>query len=72
MMPKSDTIAAITKLNPTADPDFLAEFTNDELSEYLRRLANVRGASVSAEEVLDRAHPDITPAERAAARASVS
>ena len=69
MIPKSDTIAAIKKLNPTAEPDFLAEFTNDELSEYLQRLVNVRGISASAD-MLDRAHPDTPPAERAAVRAS--
>ena len=38
MMPKSDIIAAILNLNPTADPVFLAEFSNAQLDEYLRRL----------------------------------
>ncbi|RME41191.1 MAG: hypothetical protein D6788_01735 [Planctomycetota bacterium] len=37
-MPKSQTIEAIRKLNPTANPDFLARFPNDELSRYLDRL----------------------------------
>ena len=38
MIPKSDTIDAIRRLNPTAKPDFLAEFSNNELAEYLDRL----------------------------------
>lgn len=38
MSPKSDTIAAILKLNPTAEPEFLSEFPNIELDAYLRRL----------------------------------
>lgn len=40
MMPKSDTIDAIRKLNPSANPDFLAEFSKDQLGEYLDRLAS--------------------------------
>ncbi len=40
MMPKQETITAIRKLNRTADPGFLAEFSGDELSEYLDRLTN--------------------------------
>jgi len=38
MMPKSDTIDAIRRLNPTASPGFLAEFSNNDLGEYLDRL----------------------------------
>ena len=38
MMTKSDTIAAIIEFNATADPVFLAGFSNDELDEYLHRL----------------------------------
>jgi len=41
-MPKSDTIAAILRLNPTADPEFLVEFSNAELIDYLRRLEGLR------------------------------
>ncbi len=41
MMTKSDTIEAIQKLNPTASPDFLAGFPNDELERYLDRLSNM-------------------------------
>ncbi|MGB2988099.1 MAG: hypothetical protein WBE26_19705 [Phycisphaerae bacterium] len=43
MMPKSDTIDAIRNLNPTATPGFLAEFSNDDLSEYLDRLISDPG-----------------------------
>ena len=39
MMTKSDTIAAITKLNPTANPAFLAEFSAEDLVDYLQRLS---------------------------------
>lgn len=41
MMPKSDTIEAIVRLNPTANPAFLAEFGTGDLAEYLRRLESV-------------------------------
>lgn len=37
-MPKCDTIDAIRRLNPTATPEFLVEFSNDELAQYLDRL----------------------------------
>lgn len=37
-MAKSDTIEAIVSLNPTARPDFLAEFSNADLHDYLHRL----------------------------------
>ena len=38
MIPKSDTIAAILQINPTASPEFLTQFSNRELDEYLQRL----------------------------------
>ena len=38
MMTKSDTIEAIRRLNPTANPDFLAGFSSDDLYRYLDRL----------------------------------
>ena len=38
MTPKCDTIDAILKVNPTARPDFLSGFSNDELVRYLDRL----------------------------------
>ena len=41
-MPKTDTIEAIRKLNPTARPEFLVEFSNGELRDYLRQLEGVR------------------------------
>jgi len=40
MMTKRDTIDAITRLNPTANPEFLAEFSGEELDRYLDRLSN--------------------------------
>ncbi len=40
MMTKSDTIEAIQRLNPTVRPDFLAEFSTDELVRYLDRLSD--------------------------------
>ncbi len=44
MMTKSDTIEAIQKLNPTVNPDFLAEFANDDLTRYLHRLTETAPA----------------------------
>lgn len=69
MMPKGDTIAAIMKLNPTADPGFLSEFSNGELSDYLDRLANARGAATPAD-TRQKTHPDPTPPDRAAVQSS--
>lgn len=40
MMPKSDTIEAIQRLNPTANPEFLAGFSADDLARYLDRLSD--------------------------------
>ncbi len=37
-MPKMATIEAIRRLNPTAAPDFLAAFPEDDLAQYLDRL----------------------------------
>ncbi len=53
MMPKSDTIAEILRSNPTANPTFLAEFSNQELDEYLQRLRQLSGRS----RAFDQAHP---------------
>ncbi len=66
MMPKSDTITAITKLNPSADPEFLAQFSSEELTEYLHRLTKVRGVSASADSLL-RSLRSVVSAEAAAA-----
>ena len=41
MLSKPDTIEAITRLNPTVNPAFLAEFSNKDLHEYLRRLSRI-------------------------------
>lgn len=38
---KLETMQAIMRLNPTAAPDFLADFTREELSLYLSRLQSV-------------------------------
>ena len=43
VMPKSDTIAAIRRINPTAVPEFLSRFSNDDLQRYLGRLNEVNG-----------------------------
>jgi len=40
---KRDAIAAIIGLNPTAKPTFLAEFSKDDLEQYLARLDRVIG-----------------------------
>ena len=60
MMPKYDTISSIMKLNPTASPEFLAEFTNEELTTYLHRLMRVSGATASAMSLLDTSGDDPT------------
>jgi hypothetical protein len=39
-MTKSETIQAICRLNHTAEPEFLSEFTPDELTRYLQRLSD--------------------------------
>lgn len=41
MLTKPDTIEAIKKINPTVNPAFLAEFSNEDLQEYLTRLNRV-------------------------------
>ena len=69
MMPKGDIIAEIMKLNPTADPGFLSEFSNGELSDYLDRLANARGVATYAD-VLHKTHPDPMLPDRAAVQSS--
>ncbi len=45
MMPKIETIAAITRINPTANPTFLSQFSNRDLDDYLLRLRTLGGAS---------------------------
>ncbi len=41
MLSKPDTIEEITKLNPTVNPTFLADFSKEELNDYLVRLHRV-------------------------------
>lgn len=41
MLSKPDTIEEITRLSPTVNPSFLAEFSKEELNEYLERLNRV-------------------------------
>lgn len=41
MRAKSETIVEIIKLNPTAAPSFLAEFSKRDLDDYLRRLTDI-------------------------------
>ena len=40
MLAKSDIITAITKLNPGANPGFLAEFSRADLKAYYQRLTD--------------------------------
>ena len=44
MTPKSEWIAAILDLSPSASPAFLAEFSRRELRDYFVRLRNAREA----------------------------
>ncbi len=56
-MCKTELIDAIRRINTSARPDFLAEFSLDELDEYLHKLASVResGESPRGAEVLQTA-----------------
>ncbi len=50
---KSTTLERIMELNPTANPEFLAEFSQLDLQSYLQRLADLPyGRKVD----FDRAH----------------
>ena len=42
MTMKKQTLESIVRLNPTAAPEFLAEFSHDELARYLDRLSSLR------------------------------
>ncbi len=48
-MSKNDTLSAIMELNETARPDFLVEFSNDELARYLDRLLELPGSTSELE-----------------------
>ncbi len=43
MMTKREVIEAIRKLNPTAQPEFLAEFSENQLAQYLEQLLHIQG-----------------------------
>ncbi len=60
MMPKGDTIAAIVRLNRTVNPAFLAEFSNEELFKYLKRLDGVASSGDHLEDQDNPADPAIT------------
>lgn len=57
MLSKPDTIEEITRLSPTANPSFLAEFSKEELNEYLERLNCVTESDICS----PRANPRHTP-----------
>ena len=61
MMPKSDTIDEIVKLNPTASPVFLAEFQVDELDAYLGRLQGTRPGGMGGRRQSARSAAAISP-----------
>ena len=42
MMPKGDTITEIMRINRSARPEFLSEFSPDDLLRYLERLSTLR------------------------------
>lgn len=42
MTRKNDTMSLIMQLNLTARPEFLAEFSNQQLGRYLQRLRDSR------------------------------
>lgn len=48
MIAKPDAIAEIMRLNPTARPDFLAEFGGDDLAHYLCRLREIKSPCSTA------------------------
>jgi len=43
MIPKSDAITEIMRINRGASAEFLAEFSNEQLVEYLGRLHGLPG-----------------------------
>jgi hypothetical protein len=46
MTPKSQTMSAIMKLNPSVDEGFLTDFSDVQLEAYLGRLEDVAGKQV--------------------------
>ena len=68
MMPKRDTIDAIREFNTTASPDFLAEFSNDDLGRYLDRLVGARRQR-PIRDAADKIEPEmVSSRDRAVAR----
>lgn len=49
LMSKTETIEAIRKLNPSARPDFLAEFSMTDLHDYLRQLEDLPEQEIDVE-----------------------
>ena len=47
-MTKRETIDRIVVHNPSARPEFLAEFTPDELRDYLRQLESLEDSAPQA------------------------
>lgn len=58
MTTRDQTLESIVRLNPTAAPEFLAEFSNDELARYLDRLNSLRPVRNIDEDDIDRS---VTP-----------
>ena len=56
-MTKSDTMEAIMRLNPSAKPEFLAEFAADQLRDYLRQLESLFQRGRERGETDDRVAP---------------
>jgi hypothetical protein len=45
-MSKRDMIDRIRRLNPTAQPEFLAEFQENDLLDYLRQLSDLEHENI--------------------------
>ena len=57
MTMKDQTLESIVRLNPTANPEFLAEFSHDELARYLDRLNSLRPGCNIVENDIDGSAP---------------
>jgi hypothetical protein len=51
-MLKSDTIAAIMRINRSAAAEFLAEFATEDLQNYLDRLVSPRNSAPTSKEAI--------------------
>jgi hypothetical protein len=56
-MTKRETIDRIVARNPSARPEFLAEFTPEELGDYLRQLESVPAPTEQDAPPVDRIEP---------------